>query len=271
MLRQPVVAGSFYPADKARLAAMLDGFLVSDREIPGVVAAVVPHAGYIYSGIAAGALFAAIDIPETVLILCPNHSGYGHPYGVYDSGSWRTPLGDVPVDEKLAAAILKDVPFAKSDTLSHAREHSLEVDLPFLQRRRGDVKIVPICIGEHNYPRLVKLGEGIAAAVRASGVETLILASSDMTHHETAESAARKDNMAIERMLAMDEEGLWLTVERHDITMCGVAPAVAAIAAARVLGAVEGRLVKYTTSADYTGDASDVVAYASVAFTREGQ
>jgi len=269
MLRQPVVAGAFYPAEKTRLLTMLDGFMGAEATIHGAVAAVSPHAGYVYSGAAAGALFAAIDAPATAVIIGPNHRGLGVAYGLFPGGAWRTPLGDATVDEDLAAKIKGKVPFLEEDTASHVHEHSIEVQVPFLQYRNSDVKIVPICIGEHDYARLVQLGRGIAAAVRESGREALVLASSDMTHYESAEEAGRKDRMAIERMLALDEEGLWQTVNRHRISMCGVAPAVAALAAAKDLGAAEAKLVKYMTSGDVTGDTSEVVGYASVAFVRE--
>ena len=271
MLRQPAVAGMFYPRDKARLTATVDEFLAAKVKIGGAVAAVSPHAGYEYSGPAAGALFAAIEIPPTVVILGPNHRGVGAAYGISDSGAWQTPLGDAAIDEVVASGIRKHANFVKSDSASHAYEHSIEVQIPFLQRRRASVKIVPLCIGEHNFARLVELGAAIADAVKDAGVEALVLASSDMTHYESADSAARKDGMAIERMLALDEEGLWQTVGRHGISMCGVAPAVSAIVAAKALGAVEGRLVKYTNSGDATGDRSEVVGYASLAFVREAQ
>lgn len=269
MLREPAVAGSFYPAGKSQLESMIGSFEGSEEQLPGVVAAVSPHAGYVYSGPAAGALFASIEIPQTVIILGPNHRGIGSPYGIYDRGAWRTPLGDVTIDEKLAELVKEHAPVVTSDTLSHAHEHSIEVQVPFLQYHRPDVKIVPICIGSQDYVRLLELGRGMATACEEAGGEALILASSDMTHYESAEEAARKDRMAVERMLALDEEGLWRVVRHHDISMCGVAPAVAAIAAARALGAAEGRQVKYMTSGDITGDFREVVGYASVAFMKE--
>ncbi len=271
MLRQPAVAGAFYPGDKVRLASMIDAMLISAEPVHDAVAAVAPHAGYIYSGAAAGALFASIDIPLTVVILGPNHRGVGAPYGIFDLGAWHTPLGDAAIDEPMAAAILKQAGFLRSDTTSHVHEHSIEVQVPFLQYVRPDVKIVPICIGEHNYSRLVELGMALVAAAREVGREVFILASSDMTHYESSQEAGRKDRMAIERMLALDEEGLWRTVISHRISMCGVAPAVAAIAAAREMGATDARLVKYTDSGDVTGDKSAVVGYASVAFVKEPQ
>jgi AmmeMemoRadiSam system protein B len=269
MLRQPAVAGSFYPGDKARLTTMLEGLLVSDLSLTGVLGAVSPHAGYMYSGPAAGSLFASFVVPRTVVIIGPNHKGMGANYAIFDAGSWRTPMGDVPVDEQLAAKLKKNLPFLKSDTSAHLYEHSIEVQVPFLQERRKDVTIVPICVGEHNFARLLELGNGLAAAIGESSAQTLLLASSDMTHYESADSAGRKDRMAIERMLALDEEGLWETVTRHNISMCGVAPAVSVIAASRALGAVEGKLIRYMTSGDVTGDSDEVVGYASLVFVGE--
>jgi MEMO1 family protein len=268
MVRQPAVAGAFYPAEKSRLVAMLERFLSEGAPLEGVVAVVSPHAGYPYSGAAAGAVFALVEVPATIVIMGPNHRGIGAAYGVYDKGSWRTPLGDVPIDEKFAAALLKEEKFLTADTASHMYEHSIEVQVPFLQYRRPDAKIVPICIGDHDLGRLVALGSAIARAAKALSIEPLVVASSDMSHYESAASAARKDRMAIERMLALDEEGLWEVVRRHEITMCGVAPAVAAIVAGRELGAREAKLVKYTNSGETTGDMNEVVGYASVAFMK---
>jgi hypothetical protein len=268
MVRQPAVAGSFYPAEKARLAAVLDSFLTAAQPISGIVAGVAPHAGYVYSGAAAGALYSIIEPPANVVIMGPNHHGIGAPYGIFDKGSWRTPLGDVPIAETLAAAIVREVPFLQSDESSHAHEHSIEVQVPFLQRLRSDVKIVPISIAEHDLRKLMALGSAIARATKSIGVEVLVIASSDMSHDESADDASRKDRMAIERMLAFDEEGLWQVVRRHDISMCGVAPAIAAMAAAREMGAQDARLIKYTNSGEVTGDIRRVVGYASIAFAR---
>ncbi|MHC4712247.1 MAG: AmmeMemoRadiSam system protein B [Planctomycetota bacterium] len=269
MIREPAVAGAFYPGRADSLEATLDELIIAGDIIPNVVGAVSPHAGYVYSGRAAGALFASIDVPETVVVLGPNHRGIGDRYGVFDDGAWKTPLGSVRIDGDLASAILAAVPFLKADTSSHMYEHSIEVQVPFLQYRRPQVKIVPISIGEHDYTKLVKLGRGIAEAAHNTDARPLVLASSDMTHYESADDASRKDRKAIDRMLALDEEGLWHTVNRQQISMCGVAPAVAAITAAREFGAAEGRLISYMTSGDITGDYNEVVGYASLAFVRE--
>ncbi len=271
MLREPSVAGAFYPAGRAELEATLDRLVVGPGQTVAAVGAVSPHAGYMYSGRAAGGLFAAIEVPPTVVILGPNHRGVGARYGVYDEGAWRTPMGDTAVDEELAAAILKEAEFLQADTASHLYEHSIEVQVPFLMYRRADVAIVPVSIGEHDFERLERLGSAIAAACASLDREVLVLASSDMTHYESAESAERKDRMAIERMQALDEEGLWQVVRSHRISMCGVAPAVAAIVAARRMGARDGRLISYMTSAEATGDDREVVGYASLAFGKESQ
>jgi len=269
MLRRPAVAGTFYPADRSGLESMMDKFCACETPAPGAVGVLSPHAGYMYSGPVAGAVFACVDVPETAVVLGPNHRGIGAPYGLFSEGSWQTPLGEAAVDEELARALAEECPFLESDTASHMHEHSIEVQVPFLQYRREDVRIVPICIGEHDFGKLVKLGAGIEAAASALGREVLVVASSDMTHYESAEEAERKDRKAIERMQALDEEGLWEVVRRERISMCGVAPAVAAIAAARKMGASEGRLVKYTTSGEATGDYAQVVGYAGLAFVRE--
>jgi len=268
MLREPAVAGAFYPGQRQQLEAMLDEFVASDEAPKPALGGVSPHAGYIYSGRVAGALFARMEVPETAVILGPNHRGVGARYGVFAEGAWRTPLGEAAVDEKFAAALLETAAFLHSDASSHVYEHSIEVQVPFLQYRRRDVRIVPISIAEHDYDKLVKLGHAIAATAQSTGTDVLVLASSDMTHYEDADSAARKDRMAIERMEALDEEGLWRVVNRHRISMCGVAPAVATLVAVRQMGAREGRLVKYATSGDETGDYNEVVGYASLVFTR---
>jgi AmmeMemoRadiSam system protein B len=275
-IRLPRYAGSFYESSATSCRHHVERLLEAadlPKDLPrALYGGIVPHAGWVFSGEAAAHTMAALAKAgplETVVLFGTDHRGAASGGEVFDSGLWRTPLGDVAIDEELARAVKKRAAFVKSDATSHAYEHSIEVQVPFLQRRRGDVKIVPICIGEHDYGRLAELGAAIGAAVKELGRQALVVASSDMTHYESAESASRKDRMAIERMLAMDEEGLWRTVERHGITMCGVAPAVATIAAARALGASEGRLVKYMTSGDITGDNSEVVGYASIAFTKE--
>ena len=268
-MREPAVAGAFYPAGEDQLLAMLDELVAGGERITGALGAVSPHAGYVYSGRAAGALFASVEVPETVVVLGVNHRGIGAKYGLYDEGAWLTPLGEVEIDRDLAEAIKSEAGFVVSDVSSHVHEHSIEVQVPFLQYARKDVRVVPISIGENDYAQLVALGKAIAAAVRAVGREVLVLASSDMTHYESAVDAERKDRIAIERMLALDEEGLWRVVRSQGISMCGVAPATAAIAAVRELGADDARLVQYTTSGEVTGDYNEVVGYAALAFTRE--
>lgn len=269
MIRHPAVAGAFYPGDRARLESVLETYVSSSESIEGVVAAVAPHAGYEYSGPAAGALFASIEMPETVVVLGPNHRGLGAPYGLFEKGAWQTPLGEAAIDEEFAARLMKEADFLESDSASHIYEHSIEVQVPFLQYCRAGVKIVPVSIGEHDYGKLMRLAAAIAGTAEALGSKPLVLASSDMSHYETAENASRMDRVAIERMLALDEEGLWEEVSRRGITMCGVAPAVIAIAAGKAMGADAAKLVMYNNSGDATGDFSQVVGYASLGFYRE--
>lgn len=243
---------------------------------PGpAIGLVSPHAGYVYSGRVAGAGYAAVEVPPTAVVLSPSHTGAGAPLALWPEGAWSTPLGEVPVDEELAGALLAAGTDLQADTLAHGREHSLELQLPFLQVRRPDVRIVPICIGTHDIGSLERLGAALAEVASSRGAtgagearDVLIVASSDMTHYEPADQARAKDRLAIERMEALDPEGLFETVTRHRISMCGVAPATAMLFAARRLGASRGELVAYGDSGEVTGDSSEVVGYAAVAVRR---
>lgn len=277
-VREPAVAGSFYPSDPAALKTLVAACLaVSPSEAcedpsdagpaasppPGrIIALVVPHAGYVYSGRIAGATYAAATLPRAFVILCPNHTGEGHPLAVMNRGGWTTPLGLVRIDEPLADALLDSCPAAEADARAHQHEHSLEVQLPFLQTLLGDFTFVPVCLGTSRLERLTELGEAIAAATAGAAVEACVVISTDMSHYLPAASARRLDRLAIERILAIDPEGLHRAVTAHDISMCGFAPAVAGLAAARKRGATAARLVAYGHSGQETGDLSSVVAYA---------
>jgi hypothetical protein len=264
MIREPAVAGSFYPADPLKLGRDLSRFITpsaSGRRVLGVVS---PHAGYVYSGAIAGKLYSDIDIPETVVILGPNHHGAGAAVAVSAAEGWETPLGPVPIDTELASLVLEEVVPASSDDVAHRHEHSLEVQVPFLRHRRPDVRIVPVCLGFGNFEGCRIVGEGVARAIRRLERPVLIVASSDMTHYEDAAVAERKDREAIRAMLDLDAEGLHSVCRRRGITMCGVVPAAAMLVACRELGASEARLVAYGTSGDVTGDRGSVVAYAAL-------
>jgi hypothetical protein len=264
MQRQAVVAGQFYPADRKQLASELKDLVPLVKEKKHAFGIIAPHAGYIYSGAIAGRIYGMLEIPSTVLILGPNHRGRGAAVALFPSGEWLTPLGPVTINERLNDCISRQTPYLQSDHLAHAFEHSLEVQLPFLQSLRSDVTISALCLGLGEYPALHRIGEGIAAAITEYGEDVLIVASSDMSHYESAATARRKDNLALERVLAFDPEGLLSVCRSEGITMCGVAPAAVMLTAAALLGATGAELVAYGSSGDVTGDNSQVVGYAAV-------
>lgn len=266
MNRQPAVAGYFYPGEKSLLEENLRQLLPAEESKVVAAAIVVPHAGYMYSGAVAGTVYASLDLPETFIILCPNHTGYGSDFDLWSQGDWLTPLGVARVDEELCEQLMRHFPRAVADGQAHRREHSLEVQLPFLQYLKKEISFVPLCIRPPGYEALEELGHAISEIVSASQRRILIIASSDMTHYESQASANQKDHLAIERMERLDPRGLYETVNRYAISMCGYLPATVAMIAAKGLGVTSGRLVKYSTSGDVTGDHSSVVGYAGIIF-----
>ena len=266
MTRSPAVAGQFYPGNPADLERALDRLLPGPGATGDATGILVPHAGYPYSGGVAARVFSAVRLPRRFVILCPNHTGHGEDLAINLDGEWATPLGNVPVDAELAADLAARCPGIRDDGRAHAREHSLEVQLPFLQHLVGDFRFVPLCIRTHELPVLLSVGEAIAAAVESCPEPVLLVISSDMTHYEPAEVARRKDMRAIARLEALDPEGLHRTVLGEGISMCGIAPAVAGLAAARSLGASGGKLVQYATSGAVTGELDQVVGSAGLVF-----
>ena len=263
MVRQPAVAGKFYTHDPAQLRADLN-HLVPQRETARVVGVISPHAGYVYSGGLAGLLFGSVEVPDTVLVLCPNHTGLGAPAALSPAEAWLTPLGPVPVNRRLCDLILKHAPAVSEDAAAHQFEHSLEVQLPFLQHRNPRVGIAALSLSYPDFGSLSALGEGIAAAIAEFGQEVLIVASSDMNHFESAGVARVKDQMALNEIAALNPEALLNVCRDQGITMCGAIPATVMLVAAKALGARASRLVGYTTSGEVTGDQESVVAYAAV-------
>lgn len=264
MQRQPAVAGQFYAGSSKKLRSDLAAMIPEARGTKKVAGIIAPHAGYVYSGAIAGAVYASIDIPATVLILGPNHHGAGAGAALYPDGEWLTPLGTVTINSRLNSLLQQHVPFVQSDTVAHEFEHSLEVQVPFIQYLRPDVTICAVCLGHGGFDSVRKIGEGIAAAIRAYGEDVLIVASSDMTHYESAETARRKDDQALKQVMGFDPQGLLQVCRSEQITMCGVVPAAVMLVAAGKLGATQAELVAYGTSGDVTGDNSQVVAYAAV-------
>lgn len=266
-IREPAVAGHFYSADPAALRSEVTRSLGSFGEGRGgpTHAVVVPHAGYLYSGDVAGATYAVANLPRRLIVLGPNHTGRGRPIAVMDRGAWRTPLGLVPLDGALAGRIMEGCAGAAIDAKAHAGEHSLEVQLPFLQVLLGDFTFVPICVGTDDPHTLSRLGMDLARVLGGESERVGLVISSDMSHYIPADEARRLDMLAVERMEALDPEGLDRIVRAHGISMCGHAPAVAGLAAARGMGARECRLIRYANSGDTSGDYARVVGYAGLA------
>ena len=265
MSRIPAVANMFYHGDDARLKEQLTTFIRPVSDPKTVLAAISPHAGYIYSGGVAGAVFSKIRIPDAVVILGPNHRGIGAPVALSASGVWEMPSGPVSINEALANSILKVSTSGikiKNDPEAHQMEHSIEVQVPFLQFLRPDVEIVPIALSHVGFDACQEIGQALAQGLQDYGKEVLLVASTDMTHYESRESAKEKDNLAIDRILSLDPDGLYETVAQHRISMCGVIPTTIVLEACKMLGADRAELVQYTTSGDVTGDYDQVVGYA---------
>jgi AmmeMemoRadiSam system protein B len=267
-VREPAVADRFYPGDAAKLRADVASYLSSpgapQQERVHAIGCIVPHAGYIYSGHVAGAVFSRIEIPPSCIVLCPNHTGLGRPLAIMKEGAWRTSLGDLPIDSDLARRLLKAFPALVEDSAAHRSEHAIEVELPFLQVIRPDVKFVPIAVGTGQLMLLEHLGEAVATVVVTYEQPVLIIASSDMNHYEDDSTTRVKDHKAIDQILAIDPGGLYETVMNESISMCGFGPAVAMLTAAKRLGAKNAELVQYATSGDLSGDRETVVGYAGI-------
>ena len=268
VLRHPAVAGRFYPGDSEDLRTEVRGYLSQARFInQGPVRAlgcIAPHAGYIYSGHVAGAVFARIEVPKRCIVLCPNHTGVGRALAMMSEGAWQTPLGDVPIDAELSGALKQRFPALQEDSTAHRAEHAAEVELPFLLLQQPELRFVPIALGTGQFEVLEELGKAMADVVAVQGDPVLIVASSDMNHYESDVVTRVKDHRAIERILTLDPRGLFDVVTQQDISMCGFGPAVVMLTSARQLGAKSAELVKYATSGDISGDREMVVGYAGV-------
>lgn len=277
-LRTPAVAGRFYPGRADELLRDVRGYISpAPVSVATAIGCVAPHAGYIYSGSVAGAVYSRMEIPEHCVILCPNHTGKGQALALMATTTWQTPLGDVPADMFLGTALLHRFPALREDSAAHRAEHAIEVQLPFLQVRQPQLKIVPIAIGTRDFDVLRGLGEALAGVIadRYEGdcteareedrrEKVLIIASSDMNHYESEAVTRVKDQKAIERVLALDARGLWDAVMNEGISMCGFGPTVIMLTAAKLLGATAATLVRYATSGEVSGDYEAVVGYAGI-------
>jgi len=268
MLRLPAVAGQFYPADPRELTRLIRKFSAEDptNQKTSVRACLVPHAGYIYSGSVAGAVFARVILPKQVVVLGVRHSPMGEDLAILSEGAWRTPLGDAPVDESLAQKVKAACPSLREDGVAHSREHSLEVEIPFLQILDPDFSFVPVAVGTLRFEELQDLGIGLARVLKESQEDILIVTSSDMNHYEPDEVTRIKDAKAIDYMKAVDAKGLFEVCRKEKISMCGLGPAVAMLTAMKELGVQCGEVVRYATSGDVNGDRDAVVGYTGMIF-----
>ncbi len=280
-IRRPQVAAQFYEGDAEALKAQISSCFLNSfgpKKLPqvnfhmhprNIVGLICPHAGYVYSGPVAASAYYELAIdgkPDTVVLLGPNHTGYGSALSIMREGVWRTPLGDVEVDSGLADAILRETGIVDVDELAHRYEHSLEVQLPFLQFLYGSAfKIVPICYLLQDYDSAVEVGRALTEALDATN--TVVIASSDMTHYEPAKAAATKDQDALKAVTDMDAKRFYETVETQNITACGYAPITSLITYGVGVNA-KAELLSYHNSGDVTGDYSSVVGYAAVSFKK---
>ncbi len=262
MNRAAVFAGSWYPDNSTEIIDYVD--LKAKRK--KALGAMCPHAGWIYSGATAGKVYSKLQPVSTYILIGPNHSGLGAPVSLFAEGSWATPLGPLEVDNALAKAIQERDGFAIFDTTAHAKEHSIEVQLPFIKLFNHHAKILPIALGDYNQATCQRLGCAIADSLRAQHKENdaLIIASSDMSHYLTEQDAEAADKPALDRLLKLDPAGLLKVVTENEISMCGSGPAAVMLYAAKSLGATTAELVGYTNSGDVSGDHSQVVTYAGI-------
>lgn len=265
-VRKAVAAGKFYPSSPKDLTSQIERMVLKDTGKCDVLACVLPHAGYIYSGKVAAQTLSGINIKNNIILLGPNHTGYGTDFSIMSSGSWQTPLGEVKIASELAKKLISSCKYLEDDFFAHEFEHSLEVELPILQYFKNDFSIVPIIAASEELDILKEIGQGIAQAIEALNLKnsTLIIASSDMTHYESQESAEEKDKEAIEAILQLDEEKLINKIKSRNISMCGYIPVIIMLAASKALGAKSAKLIHYQTSADVTQDKSSVVGYAGI-------
>jgi AmmeMemoRadiSam system protein B len=261
--RVPAVADRFYPEDPTALIRSIQEMTPLKTTPRKAKAVVLPHAGYIYSGAVAGETLAQVEVPETVIILGPNHHGQGTPVAL-STIPWQMPMGLVPINTTIANALLNTSPAITVDETAHRFEHSLEVQVPFLQARQKNLSIVPLVISHVPYPLCQETGAALARVIAGTDEDILIVASSDMTHYESRTSASKKDHYALQKLTDMDPALLYRTVLENNISMCGIMPVTIALIASIALGATRTELVRYTDSGAVSGDTNQVVGYAGV-------
>lgn len=265
MIRQPAVADRFYPGDRTALARALDRLLPSPRPSrrKQAIAAVSPHAGYVYSGSVAAETLSGVDIPPAVIILGLNHHGQGQPIAL-SLADWAMPGGKVPSNQGLAELLLEPPSPIVHDETAHRFEHSVEVQIPFLQALQPTLSIVPLVLSHISYSRCEEVAYALVAAIKRFSQPVLMLASSDMTHYESRESATAKDSQVLSKIEELNPRGMYDLVHNRRISMCGVIPVTVALLAAMQLGATNAEIVRYTDSGEVSGDTQQVVGYAGV-------
>lgn len=264
MLRNPAVAGQFYPASKEQLICEIEKYINKKASKEKILGIVLPHAGYVYSGETAALALSRAELPDNIIILGPNHTGAGARFSIMAHGMWNTPMGNVNINGELAEIILNKTSLLKEDEEAQIYEHSIEVQLPIIQYLKGNFRFVPIVVSYGDIKQYQEIGYAIAGAIEEFGEEVVIIASSDMTHYESSETAKTKDNLAIESILKLNEAELFNRVHKHSISMCGCGPVCIMLAACKKLGAKHAELVKYTNSGEVTGDFAQVVGYAGI-------
>jgi len=270
MLRLPVVAGSFYPSNPAELSSLILQFTKRDNPAAlraKVQACLVPHAGYIYSGHVTGNVLADIHIPKKIIILGVRHRPPGAQVAIISSGAWRTPLGDAAIDEDLSSRLLSACPVMREDSVAHSNEHSLEVQVPFLQIIEPKFRFAPIALGTAHFETLLRVGEAIGKVLAAEKENVLLLTTSDLNHYEDDATTRVKDHKAIEQLLQMDAAALFDVCRKEDISMCGLGPAVAMLRALKTVGVTRSQLIRYATSSEISGDPQTAVGYAGMTFS----
>lgn len=263
-VRKPAVSGQFYPGNPNRLSEEIERLTDRNASKQKALGVISPHAGYMYSGHIAGLVFSSVEIPETIVILGPNHTGCGPQASIMNEGTWQMPMGEVEIDQELANAILQHSDNIQADISAQMLEHSIEVQIPFLQHFRPLVKIVPIVLGGYSFSLCNVVADALVQGIQNIRKETLIVASTDLTHYQPQEEAYHSDQKVIDRILQLDAKGLLEMVIQEGISMCGVIPVTTMILAVKEMGATRASLIKYMTSGDVSGDLSHVVGYAGM-------
>ncbi len=261
MIRNSIVSGQFYPSNRESLNKMIEAFKPKDSSKISAKGVILPHAGYIYSGKVAVVTLAKVLKKTKIIILGPNHSGLGAKFGLWAKGSWKTPYGNIEIDEELAQRILDKEGVIAEDYLAHQGEHSIEVELPILKYFFKEFKFVPIACSRANIKDYQKAASQIFEAIKNEKEDILVVVSTDLTHYEPDASARRKDRLAIDAIVNLDEENLVSQIRKENITMCGEPSVSIALGCLKKMGARKSQVILYQTSGDTSGDYSSVVGY----------